>query len=65
MRPCKNACTSEPFIFFNASVCCVKQSVHNYNVVLVLINRFDLVARSRARTDNCLKHITKATSGRR
>ena len=43
----------------NASVCCVEQSVHNYNVVLVLINRFDLVARSRARTDNCLKHITK------
>ena len=32
---------------FNASVCCVKQSVHNYNVVLYcMINRFDLVARS-------------------
>ena len=59
MRPCKNAWTSEPLIFFNANVCCVKQSMHNYNVVLVLINRFDLVARSRERTDNVLKRITK------
>ena len=59
MGPCKNAWTSEPLIFFNASVCCVKQSMHNYNVVLVLINCFDLVARSRARTVNVIKRITK------
>ena len=59
MRPHKNAWTPEPFIFFNASVCCVKQSVHNYNVLLVLINCFDLVAKSRARTVNFFKRITK------
>ena len=30
----KHAWTLESFIFYNASVCCVKHSVHNYNVVL-------------------------------